>query len=244
MRLPGPEGSVAVRPATLDTGPEATERQGFGARAGAAWQTADVEERDDLQGTALGLEYGTIAWNIAESAITVGLGIAAGSLALIGFGTDSLVEIFASLVIVWHMVPGHSSDSPQRTATALRLVGTAFLLLAMLLAAFSVRDLATGRRPEESIWGIAFLALTVAVMFSLAFAKRRIAEKLDSAPLRAEATMSLLDGFLATATLLGLAMNAWFGIWWADPAAALVISVAAINEARENWSEAAEVLEA
>ena len=202
-----------------------------------------MKERGNLQHTALRLEYGTIAWNVGESAVTIGLGIAAGSLALIGFGTDSLVEIFASLVVVWHMIPDHGVDRPDRTALALRLVGTAFVALALLLAAFSIRDLVTGRRPDESTWGIIFLAVTVIVMYSLAFAKRRVADRLDSAPLRAEATMSLLDGFLATATLIGLAMNAWFGLWWADPAAALVISVAAVNEARENWAEAAELSE-
>jgi divalent metal cation (Fe/Co/Zn/Cd) transporter len=99
-----------------------------------------------------------------------------------------------------------------------------------------------GRRPGESFWGIAYLAVTVVVMFTLAALKRRVANRLDSAPLRSEATMSFLDGVLAAATLTGLALNAGLGWWWADPAAALVVTVAAVNEARENWLEAGEVV--
>lgn len=200
-----------------------------------------MNDRPALQRRALRLEYTTIAWNLTESAITIGLGIAAASLALIGFGADSLVEVFASVVVVWHLAPGHAHDHPERTALALRLVAAAFAVLAVTLAGIAVRDLVSGREPGESPWGIAYLGLTVVVMFLLAWLKRRVAVRLDSAPMRAEATMSFLDGILAAATLLGLALNAGLGWWWADPAAALVVAVAAVNEARENWEEAAEI---
>ena len=202
-----------------------------------------MTDRPALQRKALRLEYVTIAWNLTESAITIGLGVAAASLALIGFGADSLVEVFASLVVVWHLAPGHTRDHPERTALALRLVSAAFAVLAVTLTGVAVRDLVSGREAGESPWGIAYLALTVVVMFLLGWLKRRVAIRLDSAPLRAEATMSFLDGVLATATLLGLALNAGLGWWWADPAAALVVAVAALNEARENWEEAAEAAE-
>lgn len=197
-------------------------------------------DRAQLQRTALRLEYGTIAWNVGEAALTLALGAAASSLALIGFGAVSVVEVFASLVVVWHLRPGHEVDHPRRTRLALRLVGLAFLVLAIGLVIVAISDLATGRRPDESPWGIAYLMLAAAVMFGLARAKRRTARKLGSAPLQSEATMTLLDGLLATATLTGLALNAIVGWWWADPAAALVVAVAAINEARENWESASE----
>jgi divalent metal cation (Fe/Co/Zn/Cd) transporter len=194
--------------------------------------------RSSLQRRAIVLEYGTIVWNLGEAVLTIGLGIAAASLALIGFGTDSIIEVFASAVVVWHIAPGHTVDHPERTARALRLVAAAFLLLAVVLATLSIRDLVTVRRPEESIWGIAYLAVTALVMFGLALAKKRIAERLDSAPLRSEATLTFLDGILATGTMIGLVLNAAAGWWWADPAAALLVAVAALNEARQNWQEA------
>jgi divalent metal cation (Fe/Co/Zn/Cd) transporter len=198
-------------------------------------------DRAQLQRIALRLEYGTIAWNVGEAVLTLLLGALASSLALIGFGAVSVVELFASVVVVWHLLPGHDVDHPHRTRTALRLVGTAFAILATALVVVAISDLVTGRHPDESPWGIAYLALAAGVMFGLARFKRRIADRLDSAPLRSEATMTLLDGFLATATLAGLALNAVVGWWWADPAAALIVAVAAANEARENWEAASEV---
>lgn len=197
--------------------------------------------REELQRRALRLEYATIAWNIGEAFLTIGLGIAAGSLALIGFGSDSVIEVFASLVVVWHIRPGHEADRPERTRRALRLVAVAFVTLAAVLAVLAARDLLTGRRAGESPIGIAYLAVTAAVMFGLAVAKRRTAAALDSAPLRSEAAMTFLDGILSSATLGGLVFNAALGWWWADPAAALLVAVAAGNEARENMREAREL---
>ena len=198
-------------------------------------------ERMRLQRRALRLEYATIAWNLGEAVLTIGLGVAAGSLALIGFGTDSIIEVFASSVVVWHVRPGHEVDHPERTRLALRLVATAFYLLAIVLAVVAVRDLATGRRAGESPIGIAYLTVTAAVMFGLAVAKRRTAEDLGSAPLRSEASMTFLDGILSTLTLTGLALNAVLGWWWADPTAALLVAIAAANEGRENLRESGEL---
>lgn len=201
----------------------------------------DPSVRAGLQRRALLLEYATIAWNLGEAVFTIALGVAAGSLALVGFGTDSIIEVFASSVVVWHVRPGHEFDRPERTRLALRLVAIAFALLAAILAVVAIRDLVTGRRAGDSPIGIAYLAVTAVVMFVLAAAKRRLAVRLDSAPLRSEASMTFLDGILSTATLTGLALNAMMGWWWADPAAALVVAVAAANEARENRAEAAAI---
>lgn len=199
---------------------------------------------DRLQQRALRLEYGTIAWNVGEAGLTIGLGIAAGSLALIGFGADSIIEVFASSVVVWHLRPGHERDSPERTATALRLVGWAFAVLAATLLVAAVRDLVTARHPDESVWGAIYLLTAALVMLVLGVAKRRLADQLDSAPLRSEATMTLLDGALAAGTAAGLALNIVFGWWWADPIAALVVAFICVGEARENFEEAEEWLEA
>lgn len=199
-----------------------------------------MNDRLRLQRLALRLVYATIAWNVGEAALAIGMGIAAASLALIGFGADSFIEIFASVVAVWHLRPGHERDHPHRTARALRLIGIAFTLLAIALMIAGVRDLVTGRRPEESIWGAVFLAIVAVVMFSLGAMKHRVAGRLGSAPLRAEATMTILDGALATGTAIGLGLNIFVGWWWADPLAALVIAVVAANEARENFEESHE----
>jgi divalent metal cation (Fe/Co/Zn/Cd) transporter len=197
-------------------------------------------DRQAQQRLAIRLEYATIAWNLGEAGLTIGLGIAAASLALIGFGADSIIEVFASAVVVWHIAPGHTTDHPERTARALRLVAVAFAVLAVVLMTVAVRDLTMARRPGESPWGIAYLAATALVMFGLAVAKRRLATRLDSAPLHSEATLTMLDGILATGTMIGLTLNAALGWWWADPAAALLVALAAANEAKENWNEARE----
>ncbi len=200
--------------------------------------STSAPDRASLQRRALRLEYATIAWNIGEAVLTVALGVAAGSLALIGFGVDSVVEVFASSVVVWHLRPGRGANHGDRTRLALRLTAIAFLTLAVVLTFAAISDLVSGRRAGESPWGIAYLAVTAVVMFGLAATKRRAADGLGSAPLRAEAQMTFLDGMLATATLIGLAVNAAFGWWWADPTAALLVAAAAANEARENWEEA------
>ena len=190
-----------------------------------------------LRRRALLLEYGTIAWNAGEAFLTIALGTVAGSLALIGFGTVSIVELFASGVVVWHLRSDESAQ-PGRTKTALRLISVAFLVLAVALIVAAFNDLTSGRRAGESPWGIAYLAVTAVVMFTLAAVKRRTAVAMGSAPLASEATVTFLDGMLSVTTLVGLALNAVLGWWWADPVAALLVALAALNEARESWFEA------
>lgn len=194
----------------------------------------------DLRRRALLLEYGTIAWNAGEAVLTIALGSFAGSLALIGFGTVSIVELFASGVVVWH-VRSDEADQVERTRTALRLISVAFAVLAIALLIAASNDLITGRRAGESIWGIVYLAVTAVVMFALAVLKRRTAALLGSEPLASEASMTLLDGVLSVTTLTGLALNAAIGWWWADPAAAVLVALAALNEARENWTESDQI---
>lgn len=194
-----------------------------------------------LDKRAMRLEYATIGWNAAEMLISIGLGIAARSLALVAFGLDTAVELFASGVVVWHLRhPGRESD--RITARALRLVAGAFVALAVVVATAATWALATSSAPDEAPWGVVYLAATMLVMLALGLAKRSTGIKLESEPLVAEARMSILDAALAFSVLVGLAANVLFGWWWADPVAALFVSVAALNEARENLEEARELL--
>lgn len=186
---------------------------------------------------ALVLEYATVAWNVGEAVITIALGSIAGSLALISFGTVSVIEVFASSVVVWHLKTPDDADHAARTGLALRLIASAFGFLALALVIAAINDLASGRRAGESPWGIAYLAVTALVMFGLALLKRKTATQLGSDPLASEATVTFLDGILSATTLVGLALNAYIGWWWADPVAGLLVAVAASNEARETWEE-------
>ena len=196
--------------------------------------------REKLEARGLQLEYATIAWNAVEMVIAIGLGIAAKSLALVAFGLDTMVELFASGVVVWHLRhPGRDSD--RTTAQALRLVGWAFFVLATVVTVGAIWALVTEATPDESPIGIAYLALTAVVMLSLGAAKRATGRRLGSEPLEAEARMSIIDAALALGVLVGLAANALFGWWWADPVAALLVAVAAAREGFENLEEASEL---
>ncbi len=196
--------------------------------------------REALEARGLRLEYATIVWNVVEMVIAIGLGVAARSVALVAFGFDTMVELFASGVVVWHLRhPGRDSD--RITARALRLVAGAFFVLAVVVTVGAVSALATSTAPDESPFGIAYLGLTAVVMLSLGAAKRATGRRLGSEPLAAEARMSIIDAALALGVLVGLAANALFGWWWADPIAALLVAVAAIREGIENIEEAREL---
>jgi divalent metal cation (Fe/Co/Zn/Cd) transporter len=194
-------------------------------------------ERRRLEQTGRRLQWATIAWNSIEVFVTIGLGIAAGSLALIAFGLDSLVEAFASLVVMWHMHPGEGGHHAHRDRKAMRLVGVAFAVLAAYLLIAGVRQLASHDQPGSSPVGIAYLGVTALVMFGLARWKRRVGHALDSDPFRAEASMTFLDGCLATSILTALALNLVLDWWWADPVAAFLIGAVAARESRESWRE-------
>jgi divalent metal cation (Fe/Co/Zn/Cd) transporter len=200
-----------------------------------------IESTDRLSRRALILEWATIGWNVGESVLAIALGTVAGSLALIGFGSVSVVEVFASGVVVWHVRRSRHGDDSAGTVRALRMVALAFLALGATLMVAGIRDIVAGRHPDESIWGIAYLAVTAVVMFGLAIAKRSLGARLGSAPLISEARLTFLDGMLSVGTMTGLALNAVLEWWWADPAAGLLVAVAALFEARETWEEAAEM---
>ena len=195
--------------------------------------TALSDDHDDLLARGRRLQLWTIAWNLMEVFVTIGLGIAAGSLALIAFGLDSIVEVFASVVTIWY-IDDHHAD--RRALRALRLVALAFVALGTYLLIASGYSIASGARAESSPFGIAYLVVTAAVMFGLARSKRVNGLAANSVPLLAEASMTFLDGCLATGILVALVLNAAFGWWWADPAAALLVAAACFRESVDTWN--------
>ena len=185
-----------------------------------------------LRRRGLRLEYATLAWNVVGIAVLAWAAIAARSVALAGFGLDSLIEIGASTVVIWQLT-GSGEDRQQR---ALRLIGLAFAVLGVYLAVQATVVLATGHRAHHSLAGIVWTALTATAMFALAWGKARTGAALDNPVLRTEGRVTLLDGVLAAAVLAGLVLNATLGWWWADPAAGYVLVFYALREARQIFS--------
>lgn len=182
---------------------------------------------------ALRLEYFTITWNVIEAVVAIGAGIAAGSIALVGFGFDSSIEGFAASVVIWQLRGAHDEERERR---ALRLIAITFFVLAAYVVFESVRDLVTNAEPETSVIGIGVAIVSIFVMPTLGFAKKRLAEKMGSAVLRADAAETFLCSWLSVILLAGLVLNATVGWWWADPVAALGIAWLALREGREAWS--------
>lgn len=169
-----------------------------------------------------------------EGAVAIFAGIVAGSVALVGFGLDSAIEGFASVVIVWRFT-GHRIHSQSAEDRAQKLVALQFFLLAPYVAFESVRALALGERAEESLVGILLALGSVIFMPMLGIAKQRIAEELGSAATKGEGRQNMLCAYLAGALLVGLLGNALFGAWWLDPLVGLLIAVVAVKEGLEAW---------
>jgi divalent metal cation (Fe/Co/Zn/Cd) transporter len=185
------------------------------------------------------LEWATNLWNATEVFVTVTLGVRAGSLALVAFGLDSIIEIFASTVVIANLRDDRHDPGDRRIHRALRLIAVAFWLLALVLVVLSVRGLVRGDRPDSSPLGVAYLAFTACAMLGLARLKRVTANELGSETLHAEAAMTLLDGCLATGILIALVLNAWLGWWWTDGAAALLVAGFALDDGINHWRESA-----
>ena len=190
---------------------------------------ADDRARTALLRRGFALEYATLGWNVAGIVVLAIAAISARSVAVAGFGLDSLIEIGASTVVIW----GLSATSQQRERHALRLIGYAFAALAIYLLLQSTLVLAAGYHPRHSALGITWTAVTAAAMFALAAGKARTGRALGNPVLRTEGRVTLIDGILAVAVLLGLVLNAALGWWWADPAAGYVLVYYACREVRE-----------
>lgn len=177
------------------------------------------------------LEYMTLGWNVVGAAVVISAAIKAHSVALAGFGLDSLIEIFASVIVVWQL----KNSGHDRERTALRLIGGAFFALALYVLVQAAYTLLTRAHPEYSACGIAWLAATLATMLLLAYGKLVTGRQLGNPVLLTEARVTLIDGVLAAAVLLGLLLNAFLGWWWADPLAGLVIVYYGLKEGRHAW---------
>jgi divalent metal cation (Fe/Co/Zn/Cd) transporter len=170
------------------------------------------------------LEYFTVAWNTLEGLIAVVAGIVAGSISLVGFGIDSFIEVISGSVLLWRM--SVDSDVHRRESNekrALRIVGTCFLLLAAYITSDSVSELWSKRAPEHSVAGIILACASLVVMPVLSRAKRKVGRALGSAAMHADAKQTEFCTYLSAILLVGLLLNAFFGLWWADPVAALIM---------------------
>jgi divalent metal cation (Fe/Co/Zn/Cd) transporter len=183
---------------------------------------------------ARALSWLSLVWMGAEGAIAITAGILAGSIALIGFGIDSAIEGFASLVIVWRFT-GHRLLSHAAEERAQRLVAVQFFLLAPYVSFEAIRHLVTAHEAETSVLGMALTATSLVGMPFLGIAKQRLADTLGSPATHGEGAQNLLCAYLAGAVFLGLAGNALFGWWWLDPVAALLVAGIAVKEGRETW---------
>ncbi len=194
----------------------------------------DARERREIAARGRLLQYVTIAWNSAECVVALAAGFVAGSIALVGFGFDSAIEVTSSIAALWRL--GRDSDEEIGRARAeqrtMRIIGCCFLLLAAYVFYEAIDALVERKSPDHSTVGIVLATLSLIVMPTLARFKRRIASKLTSGALAAEARQTEVCAWLSAVLLAGLGLNAWLGWWWADPIAALGMSPLI---AREGW---------
>ncbi len=197
--------------------------------------TEDTAAAARLRRRGFRLEYASMAWMTAEAAVAITAGILASSIALTGFGLDSVIEFFAAAIVIWQL-RGEIAGQ-ERETRAVRLIGVTFFALAAYLVIQSTRDLVTGAQPRTSGPGLAVAAAALLVMPGLALAKRRTGQALGNRTLIADSAETAFCAATSAATLLGVGLNAWTGWWQADPIAALVIAALAVKEGIEAWGD-------
>ena len=195
---------------------------------------SDHEKRQRLTSRARRLTQLGLAWHAIEAAVAIAAGVIAGSVALVGFGADSVIEAGAGLVVLW-LVTGDRLRSHRAERRAQQLIAGSFLLLAMYVTIESARDLIAGHHPAVSWAGVALAAVTLVAMPPLAAAKRRVGTALGSSATTSESRQTMLCAYLSAALLVGLLANAVAEWWWADPAVALLIAAVALTEAHDAW---------
>jgi divalent metal cation (Fe/Co/Zn/Cd) transporter len=179
------------------------------------------------------LEYASMAWMTAEAAVAITAGILASSIALTGFGLDSVIEFFAAIIVIWQL----RGEGQDRETPAVRLIGITFFALAAYLTAEATHDLLVRARPAVSTPGLVITAAALAVMPALAIAKRRTGHALGNRTLIADSAETAFCATTSAAALAGIGLNATLGWWWADPVAALVIAALAAREGLEAWHD-------
>ena len=191
-------------------------------------------EREKLVRRAKLLAWVGVGWHGIEAAIGVGAGLAAGSIALIGFGADSLVESAAGVILLWRFAASRAA-SEEAERRAQKLIALSFYLIALYVGFEAIHTLLAAERPEASLVGIGLSIVTLLSMPPLAMRKGRIGEKLGSSATKSEGQQNMLCAYLSGALLVGLGANALFGLWWADPITALLVAGVAVKEGREAW---------
>jgi divalent metal cation (Fe/Co/Zn/Cd) transporter len=192
----------------------------------------DESARQRLLERGRRLEIATLGWNVVGVVVLAYAAVEARSVALAGFGLDSVIEIGASTVVLWEL----ADVAQTRQRNAMRLIGSAFIGLSVYLAIQSTAVLIVGFRPHHSAVGIIWTALTAVAMFALAAGKSKTGASLDNPILQAEGRITMIDGVLASAVLVALVLNAFLGWWWADPVAGYVLLYYAFREARSSFS--------
>lgn len=191
-------------------------------------------ERARLVRRAKQLSWLTLGLLGIEGSVAVGAGLAAGSIALVGFGIDSTIEALASIIVIWRFT-GSRTLSATSERRAQKLVAVSFFLLAPYVAVEAIRNLVSGNRPETSWLGVGLALGSLAFMPALGIVKKRLGAKLGSAATAGEGAQNMLCAYLAVGVLAGLLANTLFGLWWLDPAIALLIGAVALEEGRESW---------
>jgi len=193
-----------------------------------------VSGRELVVQRGIRLEYFTLGWNFIEAAAALAAGIAAGSIALVGFGLDSLVEMISGAVLLWRLQVDHREEDRERNERrALRMVGISFVSLSAYVAYDAATDLITREAPRTSLVGIVLAIASLMIMFVLARAKRGVARDIESSAMHADSRQTDFCAYLSGILLVGLALNVAFGWWWADAAAALMMVPLIANEGRE-----------
>lgn len=193
-------------------------------------------ETEALRKRGLRLAWFIVGWDVVEGTVAVTAGLLAGSIALVGFGIDSAIEVFAALVVIWQL----RKDGKQRYTMALRLIALSFFLLASYVTYKSISDLIAANQPDASPVGIALAAVATVVMIPVAIAQKRTGQALGNQVLVAQSKETWVSNYLSISLLVGLGLNALLGWWWADPLVALLISLVAVREGWEAWQEARE----
>lgn len=214
---------------------EATQRVGHAHEHHAEM---DPGTRSHRVAQALRLEYFSLGWNFLETFVGFAAALASGSVALLGFALDSVVESSSAAALIWRLRKERHGEVPAEDIErkAVRLVGVAFFGLAAYVGLQAIYDLVTGARPEASRLGIGLAVVSIFVMPILARRKRAMAKALDSRSLKADSGQTTLCAYISVFLLVGLVLNALFGWWWADPLAALGIAAFAAKEGHELWT--------
>jgi divalent metal cation (Fe/Co/Zn/Cd) transporter len=188
-------------------------------------------ERARLVRRARLLAWAGLGWHAIEATVAITAGVVAGSVALVGFGADSLIEAMAGLVVIWRLAGAHAMSERR----AQQMIAVSFYVLSAYVAVEAIRSLAAVDRPAVSWVGIGLSIVTLATMPPLATAKGRVADALGSSATKSESRQTMLCAYLSAALLVGLGLNALLGWWWADPLTALGIAGVAMKEGRDAW---------